>query len=322
MTKLLKKSTAAIYEKQSDLDDLRLKNIVANWDGRTKIDIGIIGIPFDYGVQLSGGRPGAARAPDTIRSQLKRYGTACNSEKKADLSKLKIADLGNMKVFFRDSLRTYAAVIGVMAKAYDGLVDTIIALGGGNDITYATVSALQRSRKQTLGGMSIDAHFDVRSTRGGKITSGTPYRRLIEDKILPGNNFWEAGIQGQGNSVIHERWLKKQGAKIVSLSEIREKGVIAEFKSFEKATRRCKMIFVSIDIDSVAQAFAPGSSAPSPDGLFPEDILQFAYLAGLNQKVKLFEVVEVNPRYDVDNRTSRLATNIVIQFLTGRSLIK
>src|SRR3989344_9478809 len=110
MTNVLKKSAKAIYEKQSDPDDLRLKNIVSNWDGKSKVDIGIVGIPFDYGVELSGGRPGAARAPDAIRSQLKRYGTAHNIEKRADMSKLKIADLGNAKIFLRDSLRTHAAV--------------------------------------------------------------------------------------------------------------------------------------------------------------------------------------------------------------------
>jgi len=67
----------------------------------------------------------------------------------------------------------------------------------------------------------------------------------------------------------------------------------------------------------VAQAFAPGSSAPSPDGLFPQDILEIAYTAGTMPQIRLFEIMEVNPLYDEDNRTSRLAVNIILEFMAG-----
>ena len=321
MIKLLKKSKIVIWEKQARKDDPRLRNIIKSWDGKSKIDVGIIGVPFDYGVELSGGRTGASLAPDAIRGQLKRYGTAYNIEKGADISKLKIADLGNVKAFSRNSLRTHSAVTDALLKVYS-LADTVIALGGGNDITYATVLALYKSKKQVVGGMNIDAHFDVRPVVNGKINSGTPYRRLFEDKIISGKNFWEVGIQGHVNSIFHERWLKKQGAKIIFLSETRKKGIASVFKKFESSTKNCKALFVSIDIDSVAQSFAPGSSAPSPDGFFPEVLLQLAFLAGLNPKVKLFEIMEVNPKYDIDNRTNRLSANIIAEFLAGRSLVK
>ncbi len=75
--------------------------------------------------------------------------------------------------------------------------------------------------------------------------------------------------------------------------------------------------FVSIDIDSVAQCFAPGSSAPDAWGFNPEQIRELVFLAGTSKAVKLLDVVEINPIFDVDNRTARLGASIIISFLNG-----
>ena len=76
-------------------------------------------------------------------------------------------------------------------------------------------------------------------------------------------------------------------------------------------------IFCSIDLDSVSQAFAPGVSAPSPEGLSPEEISLAALLAGRNEKIRYLDVMELNPLFDHDSRTARLAVALLHAFFCG-----
>ncbi|MCX6738738.1 MAG: formimidoylglutamase [Candidatus Parcubacteria bacterium] len=296
-------------------DDPRFANMVQTWDRKSQIDIGIVGVPYDGGVLASGGRVGASLAPDAIRGQLLKYGTATNIVYGADLRTLTIADCGNV-VIGKDI--TYSRVFGSLMEVLNS-AKTAIVFGGGHDISYETISALSAWHSVNIGGANVDAHFDVRPMVEGKITSGTPFRRLIEGTLLSGNNFFEIGAQGHTNAKAHAEYLREKKATIIFLHEVRRKGIDVVMQEFEKKTKDCKALFVSIDIDAIASAFAPGSSAPSPAGLFPSDVFRFAYLAGQNPKVRLFEIMEMNPMYDTDERTARLAANIVLEFCAGRA---
>ncbi len=88
-------------------------------------------------------------------------------------------------------------------------------------------------------------------------------------------------------------------------------------KALKTASSATDCIFVSIDVDSVAQCFAPGVSAPDARGFSAKQIREIAFLAGSSRTVKLLDIVEINPLYDVDNRTARLGASIIISFLNG-----
>ena len=315
MTNFLKPSQVRLNGVGEKLDDPKFRGLIHAWDNRDALDVGLVGVPFDLGIKLSGGRVGASEAPDAIRKQLSRYGVAYNTVYDADLAKLSIADLGNVAPT-KNSVETHARIGQVVENALTK-TNTLIVLGGGNDISYATMHALARRVNGQIGGMNIDAHFDVRPVVDGKLTSGTPYRRLLDGGDLEGKYFAEVGVQGHVNAKAHRDFLKKKQASIYFLSDVRKLGPDRVMQEFFKRTKSCEALFVSIDIDVVAQAFAPGSSAPSPDGLFPEDILRFAFLAGKNKKVRIFEIVEVSPPHDVGDRTSRLAANLVLEFCAG-----
>jgi formimidoylglutamase len=297
-------------------DDPRLKNLIKNWDSKSRQDVAILGVPFDHGVEISGGRVGAAKAPDAIREQLKKYGTAHNTEKNADLSALSIADFGDIKITKKEFSKAHE-IISRSARVALENSDITIVIGGGHDTTFGTVRALSQLYAQKIGGINTDAHFDARPVVGGNISSGNPFRLLLDGKFLPGKNFFEVASQGHVNAKAHKEYLESHGVHIYFLSDVRNFGVANVFKKAVESAADLEAFFVSVDIDSIAQAFAPGSSAPSPDGLSPKDILAAAYLCGKNPKVKLFEIMELNPKYDIDNRTSRLAANIILEFLAG-----
>ena len=326
MSRFLKPASVKIFEKQTDPNDTRLKNIFLPFDARLVsqeyFHVGILGIPFDLGVKNSKGRVGAGLAPDAIRQQIKRYGNAYNAARCANLRNIKITDCGNIiTVDHNPVVKTHTRVWEMM-KLLFGKCEVIIVLGGGNDLSNATISALsQTTYGRPIGGINVDAHLDVREQRKDLsfINSGMPYRLLIQHEQLAGSNLFEVGIQGHVNSKHDWDWAKQQGVHILTLKHLRQIEIWSVMSLFRTHLEEKKIAaaFVSIDIDSVAQAFAPGSSAPNPDGLFPEEILKIAYIAGTMPQVRLFEIMEVNPLYDQDNRTSRLAANIILEFLAG-----
>jgi formimidoylglutamase len=296
--------------------DLRLRDLIRPYDG-APAEISLIGAPSDLGVIAGGGRGGARLGPDAIREELRRYGTAYQFELGIDLSALSIVDVGNLQID-DGSIETTHQQLAEAVGALAGRGITPVLLGGGHDLTYPGVKGLQGSCEE-IGGITLDAHFDVREVVENKITSGTPFRRILDDLKLPGERFVEIGGNGIVNAKSHIDYLLGKKARIFSLHETRAKGMQAVFsKALEIAGHGAEGIFLSVDLDSVAQAFAPGVSAPSPEGLTPEEVCLAAYLAGQSPKIRYLDIMELNPIFDQDNRTARLAVAILHAFFSGR----
>ncbi|MFU8766598.1 MAG: formimidoylglutamase [Candidatus Methanoperedens sp.] len=314
----LKKPGVQVYEPQNDPDYPGVKNIIL--PGDRHVDIGIIGVPFDKAISLGGGRDGARLAPDAVRKALKKYGTSFNIERKIDISDIKIADLGDVAVT-EDITETHERITDVV----DGmLVEGIlpIVIGGGHDISIGTVRALSEFHSREIGGINIDAHFDVREIIDNRITSGTPFRKLLETELLKGENFVEMGAHDNLNSRTYYDYLMSRKVSVFTLSEVAAGVSTIMEKALKIAGSNTRSAFVSIDIDSVAQCFAPGSSAPDAWGFNPEHIRELAFLAGASKKAGLLEIVEINPGFDVDDRTARLGASIIISFLNGFKMRK
>ncbi len=311
----LRTPSVTIYEPQQDMNDLRVKNIIKPGSSERQADIGIIGVPFDKAVSLGGGRDGARFAPDAVRRALKKYGTTFNIEQKIDISDLKIADLGDVAVT-EDITQTHERISTVLDSLLARRILPIV-IGGGHDLSIGTIRALSRFHAGEIGGINIDAHFDVREIIDNRITSGTPFRKLLDTDLLKGENFVEMGAHDNLNSRTYYDFLMSKGVSIFTLSEAAARIPMMMEKALENAGSNTGSVFVSIDIDSVAQCFAPGSSSPDARGFNPEQIRELAFLAGASKKVELLEIVEINPKFDLDDRTARLGASIIISFLNG-----
>ncbi len=308
----LHEPSVLIWEPQLDPNDLRVKNIIKH--GHPGADIGIIGVPFDKAVSLGGGRAGAGLAPAKVREALKKYGTTFNIERNIDISDLNIVDFGDVAVT-EDIAETHERVTAaVNSLLIEGTIPIVI--GGGHDISIGTVRALSDFHSGEIGGINIDAHFDVREIMDGKITSGTPFRGLLDMELLRGENFVEMGAHDNLNSRIYYEYLTSKQVSVFTLSEVAAAGTAMIMQKAIKIAGS-RSVFVSIDIDSVAQCYAPGCSAPDARGFNPEQIRDIAFLAGASEAVKLLDIAEINPVFDVDNRTATLGASIIISFLNG-----
>ncbi len=302
--------------------DLRLRHLIRPYEGQP-VQTGLLGVPTDAGVVQGGGRAGAALGPNAVREQLKRYGVAYNFERQVDLSSVAVADFGDLIPDEKSVEGTHQRLTNVVA-AIVRLGAIPILLGGGHDLTFGGVRGLAEGATDAIGGLTIDAHFDVRETVNGVVTSGTPFRNILERiETVRGDHFIEIGGNGLVNDKAHFDYLIMKKSRLFSLAETRQKGIgpIIE-KALQIAGHGTEKIFCSIDLDSVAQAFAPGVSAPSPEGFTPEEVSLAAYLMGLHPKTAYFDIMELNPTFDQDGRTARLAAGLILHFLTGFALRK
>jgi len=301
-----------LFFTRNDKNDPRLGEIVGRNDGDyEKADIVILGCPQDEGVRRNDGRAGAGAAPDAIREQFYRL-TPFNIKRR-------LFDLGNVDI--SGSLeeihdRQTAIVKEVLT---DG--KRLIILGGGNDISYAD----GRAMAEVFGpewwiGINIDSHLDVRIAE--QRNSGTPYRQLLEEKLLLPTYFYEAGYQTHYCSPIYYDYIRELGVNRISLELLRSR---SEADLELKESIKQKFIghssslntFFGFDMDAVRMADAPGTSAPSPLGLKALEFIQLVKYAASLANTKIIEFTEVNPNFDIDNRTTKLVAIAMHRFCSG-----
>lgn len=292
--------------RKNDPNDRRLGEVVRTTpEDYASASLVLLGCPQDEGVRRNGGRPGAAQAPDAIRRCLYKLGVQ-------GLDGLRLFDLGNT-VIQATLEATHNAQRGLVRQILaDG--KTLIVLGGGNDISYPDCAGLADAVADPLA-FNVDAHYDVRADTPRN--SGTPYRQLLEGGHVAPSHFYEMGGQPFANSPVYARYLREKGAHIVPLGELRAGGVTAVFERILSETA-AESIFWGLDMDVVRAADAPGVSAPNPTGLFGDELSAIAAAAGRDPRSRLLELSEVNPEFDVDQRTCRLAAAVLWSFMAAR----
>ncbi len=303
-----------LFFKKNDRSDVRLGEIVP----KTKYEesnIVILGCPQDEGVKRNGGRTGAALAPDIIRSEFYRLTNFGIHHR--------ICDLGNLVL--QNSLEeTHDNLTEIATKILqDG--KKLIVLGGGNDISYADGKAMA----EVFGagnwlGVNVDAYLDVRADK--QRSSGTPYRQLLEEKLIRQDYLYEIAYQPQLISPAHYRYLQNLNVNMVSVAQLRSR----ETADLElRELMRQKFIshsdsltaFFGFDMHAIRSSDAPGTSVPSPIGLRSGEFLNLVQFAAKLVNTKIIEFTEVNPNFDVDNRTTKLVAVGMHKFCSSQPKI-
>ncbi len=296
-----------LFFHRNDVNDRRLGELV-QWtvEHYQAADVVILGCPQDEGVRRNEGRIGAAQAPDEIRRCL--YKLTVNG-----IEHLKVFDIGNTVI--QPTLEETHALHQQIVRQIIRDGKTLIVLGGGNDVSYPDCSGLAQAVGEVLA-FNVDSHFDVRSD--AVRNSGTPYRQLLEEGFIQSDAFFEMCNQPFANSSIYTRYLlEEKGAHIIPLKEVRARGVTRTFEQIIDQAQPT-VIFWGLDMDVVGAADAPGVSAPNAGGLTGRELADIAELAGSYAQSRLLEISEVNPQYDIDQRTCRLAAVLIYAFLSAR----
>ena len=279
--------------------------------------VALLGYAVDEGVRRNQGRTGAAEGPAAIRNQLGRLAWHFSPQ-------LSVLDVGDIGCADGDLAATQAAlsevVAALLAAGYFPLV-----LGGGHDVAYGHGRGVRQYCAQAqpetrLGIVNFDAHFDLRQPVEGP-NSGTPFYQLAAEADTPDKfRYCVVGIQAAANPpelfATAEAWkvevISAQAVNLLNWSELRD--------PLLRFAKTCDHLYLTIDLDGFSSAYAPGVSAPSPLGFAPDILGELLAALFATGKVVSMDIAELNPRYDLDDRTARLAARLVYAAVEAQRL--
>jgi agmatinase len=279
------------------------------------VDVAIVGAPSD---DLVSDRPGARFGPRAIRAA--SFGTGAHLEAKADpLTELRVVDFGDAPVVPADALRSHAAIeetVGEIARA--GAVP--IVLGGDHSIAEPDVRACA-SVHGPLGLVHFDTHTDTaREVFGVEFSHGTPMYRLVEDGSVDPRRYVQIGLRGYWPGEAEFAWQAERGIEAFFMHDVARLGIE---QVLERTLSRVGTgpAFLTVDVDVLDPAFAPGTGTPEPGGMTPRDLLWACRTAAERLDMVGADVVEVAPTaVGSADVTALVADRIVREILTGIAL--
>lgn len=273
-------------------------------------DTVIWGVPFDGGVSY---RPGARFGPNHIRQSsrlLRPYNPAQDSE---PFARAQVADAGDLGVN-PFSLDEAIAAIETGARDLSGTSRTLLTIGGDHTIALPLLR-VQHERHGPIAVLHFDAHLDTWDTYfGAPYTHGTPFRRASEEGLIDFSHAMHMGIRGPLYSKLDLDESEELGFSAVHARDF-VRSPIDDIVNRMRERLGDRPVYVSLDIDVLDPAFAPGTGTPEAGGLSSAQLLEVLRgLDGLN--VVGADIVEVSPAYDHAEITGIAAAHVAYEMLS------
>ena len=270
------------------------------------LDIALIGVPTDIGVT---NRPGARFGPRALRA-IERIGPYNHVLDVLPSEHHSIADIGD--VLFRSRYMLDMVMEDIeafFAKVVDAGVRTLAA-GGDHSITYPILRAIGRVRP--VGLVHIDAHCDTMGEMDcTKFHHGGPFRYAVLDGVLDPDRCVQIGIRGASEYLWEFSY--DSGMTVIHAEDVDRMGVDAVIAKALEVVGDAP-VYVSLDVDGIDPAFAPGTGTPEVGGLTPREVQAILRgCKGLN--VIGGDVVEVAPEYDPGSVTAQVGAQMMLEIL-------
>ena len=283
-------------------------------DEVSRADVAIVGVPFDSGVSY---RPGARFGPGHVRASsklLRPYNPALAAEPFAAQQVADAGDIGVNPFDLTEAIDTIdTAITGLRA---DGA--RVLTIGGDHTIALPILRSVARDHGP-VAVLHFDAHLDTWDTYfGAPYTHGTPFRRASEEGLIDLERSLHMGIRGPLYSARDLEDDAVLGFQVVRSDDYEVDGVRG---AVDRMRRRLGdgPVYVSVDIDVLDPAFAPGTGTPEAGGLTSRELLNtLRGLVGLD--VVGCDIVEVAPAYDHAEITGIAAAHVAYELLSVLSL--
>ncbi|RPF54022.1 formimidoylglutamase [Aquisalibacillus elongatus] len=279
------------------------------------IQFGLVGAPLS---KPSISHSGASFAPGAIRQAMGSYSTYANHTDQ-DFRDVSIVDFGDVLMQPTDVKESqdqiYQSVRDVLKK-HD--LENFIMFGGDHSVSFPAIKALNEE-KGTIGVIQFDAHHDLRNLEDGGPTNGTPFRRSIENDVLNGEHIVQIGIRDFTNAKAYAEYAKEQGVKVYTMQDVQQgsiESIIEE--SLQYLSEKVDFIYLSVDMDVLDQAYAPGCPAIGPGGMDSWTLLTAVEKAATHSLVKGMDIVEIDPTIDFRNMTSRVASHVLFSYMRNK----
>jgi agmatinase len=282
------------------------------------VDVAVVGAPFDDGTS---NRPGARFGPRAIRAADDGgHGGRPHLATGLDpFAVLDVVDYGDAAVAPGDLPQSHDHLAAVLREVL-GAGAMPLVLGGDHSLSLPTLRVL--SEQFGRDGYSV-VHFDTHADTGAelygvRISHGTPFRVAVEDGYLDGHNVVQIGLRGTWPGPDDFAWMAEQGFRWHTMDEIATRGLDRIIDDIVAHMRgRAKRVYLTVDIDVLDPAFAPGTGTPEPGGLTTRELRGALRRVAAELELCAADVVEVCPPFDVAGITALAAERVAIDILTG-----
>lgn len=288
-------------------DSLRWHQCIKPYAENVQKGVVLLGVASDEGVKRNKGRIGAANGPDHIRMALGSQAFHLQQP---------VYDAGNLYCQ-SGQLEEMQNEQGEVVQAILDQGHFPLLLGGGHEIAFGSFPGLQRhliraGKTGTIGIINFDAHFDLR--REIVPTSGTPFLQIADychQADIP-FHYLCLGISEGANTGALFAEANQLGVEFIKDEEINNREMDRIERKLQAFVNACTALYLSIDLDVLPAATAPGVSAPAsrgvPLGELEQLLSHIRLVAG--DRLRLADIAEYNPGYDIDSRTAKTAARL------------
>ena len=275
----------------------------------------LLGYASDAGVTRNSGRAGAAEGPQALRKVLGRMPVMKEGAQT-------LWDGGNFSCSDGQLENTQEGFSrGITRLVQNGYFP--LGIGGGHDIAYANYKGLAAgmAKGTRLGVLNLDAHLDLRKPEPLP-HSGSPFLQIAEHCAAMGTDFKYCCLGARRDANPQELWDRANALKaiVVERPELSPANLPGVIRTLQEFLDGLDALYLTIDLDGFASAYAPGVSAPSPMGFTPEIILPVLDLLLESKKLRSVDIAELNPVYDRDSQTAVLAAGLFHRIISDRGL--
>jgi len=281
------------------------------------VDVAVVGAPTD---DLVSDRPGTRFAPRAIRAASCPPGPHLEAGVDA-FEVLRIVDFGDAPVIPADAARSHRAIEETVEQVL--AADAVpVVLGGDHSITEPNVKACAAVHGP-IGLVHFDTHTDTGTeVFGVKHSHGTPMFRLVEAGWIDPKRYVQIGLRGYWPGEAEFAWQREKGITSFFMHDIREQGIAALVDRTLETVGEGP-VFLTVDVDVLDPAFAPGTGTPEPGGMTPGELLPSVRRIAEALELVGLDVVEVIPTAPGSaDITALVADRIVREALTGLALRK
>jgi agmatinase len=278
-------------------------------------DAAIVGAPMD---ELTSDAPGTRFGPRAIRAA----GCASGPHLEAGVDafgELRVIDFGDAPILPADPVRSHVAIQDTVAEIVAAGAIPIV-LGGDHSITEPDIRACAEAHGP-VGLVHFDTHTDTaRETFGVMLSHGSPMYRLVESGHVDPSRYVQIGLRGYWPGHEEFAWQQRHGIVSHFMHDVRDRGIRAVVADTIAAVGDGP-VFLTVDVDVLDPAFAPGTGTPEPGGMTSSDLLLACRELAAGLEIVGADVVEVIPqRVGTLDITALVADRTVREILTGIAL--
>jgi agmatinase len=278
-------------------------------------DVAVVGAPTD---DLVSDRPGTRYGPRAIRAA--SYPEGAHLEARIDaFEELRIVDFGDAPVIPADPVRSHQAIEALVAQVLAAGAIPVV-LGGDHSISEPSIRACAAAHGP-VGAVHFDTHTDTGTeVFGVEVSHGTPFYRLVEQGHLDEHRYVQIGLRGYWPGEAEFAWQAERGITSFFMHDVRDLGIREVVRRAVEAVGSGP-VFLTVDVDVLDPAFAPGTGTPEPGGMTTVDLLWAARAVASELELIGADVVEVIPTgVGSADITALAADRVVREILTGIAL--